>query len=572
MTAYINDNYKKIVASIILYILMMQALSIIIFQNNHYLNPVYFIYRFLGFTTWFDPSIQIILLLPLVVLIFAFVFGLKAKDYAKVHGDAHWATLSEVRKFGFLSKTGLIIGDFKNKLLRVNVKSHVLIFAPSRSGKGVSQVIPNALNWNGSLLVTDIKSEVFHYTAGFRKKHGSDVYLFSPSAPGGRTHRFNPLDLVDRYNQTKRVTQLQQILQIIMPDVGGDNQMWVSEARSLALGLLLYIADTDRPFTLGELKDIIKGTPHLSTYLENILKDSVIGTNMVDIDPLCYQNINNFVDKAEKERSGVRSQLISSLNLWDDPYVRAATDSSDFDIRDMRKKPMSIYLGIPERDLNRLRPLVSLFIQQFVNEITDHLPKNDEKYKVLCILDEFCNLGKMDVIKKGASFLAGYNVHLMAIIQNIAQGYEIYGKEGFDAFVSNTDYKICYYQNDVTGSEFVSKLLGNKTVQNRSQSYKGLLSKSSSSFNESFILKPLLTPDEVLKFPKEEAIAIVSGGAPIRYKRIIYYSDDRFNKRVIDPPIIDKIEPIFATVNVNTEPGYDRLDAEELAKLADEID
>lgn len=571
MKEFINKHYIKIIASFVLYIAMMQTLASIIYRNNQYLNPYYFLTKFHFLGLWQEPSVQIIVLLPLCLVLIGVIFGASA-NYSKIHGDAHFASLREATKFGFLAKTGLIIGDFKNKLLRVDVKSHVLIFAPSRSGKGVSQVIPNALSWNGSLLVTDIKSEVFYYTAGFREQHGNDVYLFSPSAADGRTHRFNPLDLVDRYNQTKRVTQLQQILHILMPDVGGDNQMWVSEARSLALGLLLYIADTDRPFTIGELKDIIKGTPNLSTYLEKILKGSVIGTNMVDIDPLCYQNINNFVDKAEKERSGVRSQLISSLNLWDDPMVRAATDTSDFDIRQMRKRPISIYIGIPVHDLNRLKPLVNLFIQQFISELTDHLPTNNEPCKVLCILDEFCNLGKMDVIKQGASFLAGFNVHLMAIIQNIAQGYEIYGKDGFDSFVSNTDYKICYYQNDVTGSEFVSKLLGNKTIQSRSHSHKGFFAQTNSSFSDSYILKPLLTPDEVLKFPKDEAIAIVSGGFPIRYKRIIYYTDPRFKDRVIAHPIIDKIDPVFATVNVNTEPGYDRLDSDMLAKLADELD
>lgn len=254
-----------------------------------------------------------------------------------------------------------------------------------------------------------------------------------------------------------------------------------------------------------------------------------------------------FIQKAPKEQSGVKSTLTARLNLWDDPLIHAATSRSDFDVREMRKKRMTVYLGIPTNHIERLAPLMNLFIQLFVNSMTEELPKKDEPHKVLIMLDEFCALGRMDTIKAGFGFLAGYNIHLMAIIQNIGQFYCLYGnRDSCDVFFQNTDYKIAYRQNTQTDREFVSEQLGMRTVKNRSKSYQGpLLNGRIPSTNESVIGRPLLSPDQVRTFPKEEAIAIINGEPPVKYKRIIYYEDARFKNRVLPPVQIAAITPYY---------------------------
>jgi Type IV secretory system Conjugative DNA transfer len=65
----------------------------------------------------------------------------------------------------------------------------VILAAPPRSGKGVSCVVPNLLNWPGSVLVLDIKKENWTLTAGYRSLF-SDVYLFDPFAADGRAARW----------------------------------------------------------------------------------------------------------------------------------------------------------------------------------------------------------------------------------------------------------------------------------------------------------------------------------------------------------------------------------------------
>src|SRR5437588_9625043 len=65
---------------------------------------------------------------------------------------------------------------------------NLLIVAPTRSGKGLLAV-SQLLTWHHSVIVNDIKGELFTQTAGFRSLLGP-VYVFDPTGTG---HRYDPL-------------------------------------------------------------------------------------------------------------------------------------------------------------------------------------------------------------------------------------------------------------------------------------------------------------------------------------------------------------------------------------------
>jgi type IV secretion system protein VirD4 len=489
---------------------------------------------------------------PIALLITIIVKRIDQKNFLSVYGDSHWARWHEIKKMGLLNNTGLVIGEFKRHILRIALLSHALIFAPSRSGKGVSQVMPNVLLFPDSMLIIDFKDEIFKDTSGFRAKHGQDVYRYAPADSEGRTHCNNPLDLISR-NDSRMIADIQLATEILIREIKGDNDnMWIAEARSLTQGLLLWLINSGRPFTFGELSALVKGTVDFVGFLKNLLQTSIDDKGNLTIHQIAFQNINNFVQKAPKEQSGVKSTLTSRLSLWDDPLINAATSRSDFDIRDMRRKRMTVYLSIPINQKDRLAPLMNLFIQLFLNAMTEELPKPDEKYKVLLMLDEFCSLGYMRKVKDGFSYLAGYNIHLMAIIQNIGQFYELYGHDGSDVFFQNTDYKIVYRQNTKTDQEFVSNQLGTRTVKIRSQNFhRNPLTRQHTNVGESHIERPLLSPEEVRRFPKKEGIAIINGQPPIRFKRIIHYQDKNFKDRILKPIQIEPITPFYPKLNIN---------------------
>lgn len=50
--------------------------------------------------------------------------------------------------------------------------------------------------------------------------------------------------------------------------------------------------------------------------------------------------------------------------------------------------------------------------------------------------------------------------------------------------------------------------------------------------------RPLLTPGEVMQLPPDDAVIVVSSVAPIRAKKLRYYADTNFKRRVLPPPVL----------------------------------
>ena len=449
-----------------------------------------------------------------------------------------------------------MVGDYKGTLLRYQLTNHLLVFAPSRSGKGVSIVIPNALNWQGSLLATDNKYEIFDYTSGFRQQSGNEVYRFSPANKDFKTHRINPLDYIDRTNPSKRIADIHLILDVLITSSGDENKMWAEEARSIALGLLQWLMQSDRPFTLGELASIIKGGVSLDEFLTRVIEEHTIADNLITLDHAAFLAIQSFLQKASKEQSGVRSTLTSMLRLWEDPLINAATSASDVDFRDMRKRPITLYLSFGTGQISRLAPLINLIIQLFLNVMLNNLPGQDEPCKVLCLLDEINRFGRMDKLKDGFGDLAGYGVHLMPIIQNVGQFYSTYGgRDNSDIFFQNTDLKIGFRQNADTDKQFLSRELGNKTVRIKNRSYG--TNREGSNYSESLIERPLLSPVEVGRFSVKKQM-IITGDGVIQCKKIIYYKDKRFKHKLLQAIDVPTVVPQFPIIEVKkTRPVED---------------
>ena len=169
----------------------------------------------------------------------------EAFDYLRViaahPGDARWAKARAIRRAGLYSDTGILLGKYKKTgISRFPGQTGVILAAPPRSGKGVSCVVPNLLNWPGSVLVLDIKKENWTLTAGYRSMF-SDVYLFDPfSADGRRRRRWNPLSYVST-NPHLRIDDIQRIATMLCQEVPGADPFWVKSARSLFVGIALYL-------------------------------------------------------------------------------------------------------------------------------------------------------------------------------------------------------------------------------------------------------------------------------------------------------------------------------------------
>ena len=110
---------------------------------------------------------QLLFLLPQFLIIgFWLCFQKKLRSNANLHGSARWAEEKEIRRMGYLGGKGVYVGGWLKKkpkekqyYLRHNGPEHIMVFAPTRSGKGVGLILPTLLAWEGSSIVLDIKGE-----------------------------------------------------------------------------------------------------------------------------------------------------------------------------------------------------------------------------------------------------------------------------------------------------------------------------------------------------------------------------------------------------------------------------
>jgi type IV secretion system protein VirD4 len=157
-----------------------------------------------------------------------------------LHGEARFATRREIAAAGLFGEQGIILGRIGRRCLMLRGQQGVVLAAPPRAGKGVGVVIPNLLNWPDSVICVDIKRENWTLTAGFRARSGQACFLFDPFAEDGRTARWNPFFYVSP-DPSRQVNDLQRIAEMLYPDPPNVDPFWTASARSLFLGIALYL-------------------------------------------------------------------------------------------------------------------------------------------------------------------------------------------------------------------------------------------------------------------------------------------------------------------------------------------
>ncbi|WPY00794.1 Type IV secretion system protein VirD4 [Candidatus Trichorickettsia mobilis] len=483
----------------------------------------------------------------ILVCIFYYKNFTKIKDLKffapkeKVYGDADWATADDIERAGLRAKQGVLLGVDNIGYFVADGFQHILLFAPTGAGKGVGFVIPNLLFWDHSVVVHDIKLENHQLTSGWRAKQGQEIFVWEPSNPDGVTHCYNPIDWVSK-KSGQMVDDVQKIANLVSPK----QDFWENEARSLFLGVVLsLIADPSKTKSFGEVVRTMRSDDvvyNLAVAMDTFGKD---------IHPAGYMNIAAFLQKADKERSGVISTMNSSLELWANPLIDAATASSDFNVLEFKKKKTTVYVGLTPDNIQRLQKLMQIFYQQATEFLSRKMPDlKEEPYGVMFLLDEFPTLGKMEQFKAGIAYFRGYRVRLFLIIQDTQQLKGTYEEAGMNSFLSNSTYRITYAANNYETANLISQLCGNKTVEQVSRSNPVFgLNLSGMSKSVSSVQRALLLPQEVIQLPRDEQIVLIESMPPIKSKKIFYYKDKFFTKRLLPGTFIPTQEPFDPNKN-----------------------
>ncbi|NGM80169.1 type IV secretory system conjugative DNA transfer family protein [Burkholderia multivorans] len=443
----------------------------------------------------------------------------------------------------------LVVGVWRGRYLRFAGQQFVLLAAPTRSGKGVGIVIPNLLSYEHSVVVLDVKQENFVVTAGFRQVHGHEVHLFNPFAEDFRTARYNPLSAIS--DGIFRVGDILAISYALYPS-GGHDSFWNDSARNLFLGLTLLLCELrdararkdagdlnlpDYPVTIGEVlrQSSGRGEP-VKQYLGSMLAN--YGTVLSGA---CVDALNRFLANDDRVFASILATFNAPLVIWANPVVDAATSANDFDLRDVRRKKMTVYLGITPDHLAESAVLLNLMFSQLVNLNTKKLPQDDPdlKYQCLMLMDEFTSIGKVGIIAKAVSYMAGYNMRLLAIIQSVAQLESVYGREDARTFATNCAMQLLYPPREQKDANEYSEMLGYFTQKSVSVSRpRGWAAKGGPSESISDQRRALLLPQELKELGQHREIILLENTKPILANKIVYYRDPVFQSRVLPAPAV----------------------------------
>ncbi len=292
-----------------------------------------------------------------------------------------------------------------------------------------------------------------------------------------------------------------------------------------------------------------------------------------EAEPWCYLLVHpkvrecatSMLDKAKDELSGVQSTAATCLNLYQDPIVQKNTSVSDFRLQDLLdpEQAVSFFLVIPPNDLETLTPLVRLLINlmfnRLIRDMKDEHIAGIKRQRLLLMLDEFAQFGRFDTVETAMAVCASYGIKMCIVAQNVKQINKAYTKE--QSIMGNCHTQIYHTPNPDGGetAKFISEQLGNETiiVENKSDGGGGLFK---GSISRSGIARKLMTPEEVATMPFERELVVTARNHPVYAKKLLYYEDKRFTKRILPPPLfsdtcrrIDSFETLYSVLRPEME-------------------
>jgi len=395
---------------------------------------------------------------------------------------------SHSRAFGFAARARSETGE----LITYSGDGHLITFAPTGTGKTSGPVICNALKHPGQLIVLDMKGEVFKATAQARRAMGQEVHVLDlrDDAEPGETGSLNPLDLALRCGSDPAAIARSFAAELIERAESERDRFWNDWAETVITGAAAWL-----------LTDRANEERRLSALFDLFTDDDTAYRIACHLD---RKEVNNRAAKAafssflqlpcENTRPSVLGTALTHLRLFDSDLIRRLTDTTSIDLDAfIAGAPMSLYIIVPPFRLTAYRPLLRIWLSGLILALTRR--KTPPKERTLMLCDEIGNLGRLDALLTAATLLRSWGLTLWTFWQNAAQ-LQIYGPQA-NTLIDNAGVIQAFGARNGRMAQDFSNLVGG------------------------------VSPDEIMKMPKDEQILLIEG-KPIRCKQARYYDDKAF--------------------------------------------
>ncbi|MDR3613051.1 MAG: type IV secretory system conjugative DNA transfer family protein [Candidatus Obscuribacterales bacterium] len=459
----------------------------------------------------------------------------KYKEKSTVHGAAKWGTEQDLRNRGYFQKAPdakrLIIGKTAaNEYIQVPefwTHAHAIVCGRTGVGKSRGFFIPNLVERIAtSMIVTEATpgyeaGELYKLTSGWRKMAGHQIYCFNPSDL--TSNRINPIDRVRQAPEEEKANLAEKLADlIIMNGESGEHrgdQTWNRSEKLLLIPLILHAAagEPERGH-FGALRWLLLKGPDK---VADILYRSPSDVAQMEFEGwMRLSGETNF-------KYGVFSGLITKLNPWMTDQMVTLTETTNIDLDALKHQLFTFYLAVPSRsrDSKLIGSLMVNFLLDHILEIREQM-----KYPVTMLLDEFTNFGKISGIGDTLSIIRKNKIGLILGFQNYAQLEQVYSRQEAKIIIDQPATQVYFKQKTFQEARDLSEAIGRTTIEDATVSDSGRV--------QEFVQgRHLITPDELISLNKE-VIVFTADTAPLRlplteplaYEQALSY----------DPPVREK--------------------------------
>lgn len=380
----------------------------------------------------------------------------------------------EVMENAWVSNKSRLLEIWKKngRINRYTGPGNVNTFGPIGIGKSRKLLVTNLLRLTSwSTLVIDPKAELAVLTAKHRAENGSEVIALDPfgvidrrypglaeELPYLKSRGLNPMAMLDPTSDDF-IDDAKAIAEALIK-IEGRETHWAKSAQALVTGLIMALRTTlerdDPNNSIPEVRRLLGLPPEeLAAYIEGVIRDT-------ESEPAIAAKLNRFkeINPDNRELLSILSTAVTQTDWIDSKPIQRALSGGTFDFGKMKQRPITVYLILPPRYLESHSTWLRLLITSVLTPLMRSTAKG---VPVLLMLDEFAQLGRLEVIERNMALMRGYGIKLWAILQDLAQLKDCYPNR-WQSFIANAGITQCFAPNDVMTREYLSKMSGKQRI------------------------------------------------------------------------------------------------------------
>ena len=476
------------------------------------------------FITYTPYTFQCILIFTAAYFLGIGIYESQKRNYRRgvEHGSAKWGNVSEIcRRYCEKQYTQnlLLTQHFRMGLDGYKHKRNlnVLVVGGSGAGKSRTYAIPNIMQCNCSMVITDPKAELLRKTGGVLERNGYEVRVFDLINPE-TSWCYNPFAYVrDDKDVLKLINNL--IRNTTPKGAQSSDPFWEKSETALLQALMLYLLheappeEQNFPMIMEMLGSAqVKEDDEDYQSPLDILFERL---EMRDPESIAVKQYAIYKQAAGKTAKSILISVGVRLAAFNLKQIANLTCTDELDLYSIGEKKVALFCCIPDADtsMNYLVGMIYSNLFQTLYYVADRKYGGRLPVPVHCIMDEWPNVALPDDFDKILATMRSRGISCSIIIQNIAQMKALF-KDSYESLIGNCDEFLYLGGNEKEGHKYVSELLGKETLD--TNTYGQTKGRSGSySVNYQQTGRELLTPDEIRLLDNRKAILFIRGERPI---------------------------------------------------------